>query len=214
MKTIHTILFLVTLQFVVGQNITLAQDSIRIQTQVKQKFKADPLKATMMAVVFPGLGQIYNKKYWKVPIVYAGFASLIYSVGFNSAQYNQYLKALQDFSDKNPQTTSYLKLGKLKTIDPKTYDPVLYPDTYSPSQKAYYEEGMLRGVDGYKRYRDLSYIGIAGWYLLTILDANVDASLTNFDVSKNLDITFSPMRQLLPDGFTVTGLNMQLLVLF
>lgn len=197
-----------------GQNITLAQDSIRIQTQVKQKFKADPLKATMMAVVFPGLGQIYNKKYWKVPIVYAGFASLIYSVGFNSAQYNQYLEALQDFSDKNPQTTSYLKLGKLKTIDPKTYDHVLYPDTYSPSLKAQYEEGMLRGVDGYKRYRDLSYIGIAGWYLLSILDANVDASLTNFDVSKNLDITFSPMRQLLPDGFTVTGLNMQLLVLF
>lgn len=197
-----------------GQNITFAQDSLRVQTQVKQKFKAYPLKATMMAVVFPGLGQIYNKKYWKAPLVYAGFASLIYSVGLNSAQYNQYLKALQDFSDKNPQTTSYLKLGKLKTIDPKTYDPVLYPDTYRPSQKAYYEEGMLRGVDGYKRYRDLSYIGIAGWYLLTILDANVDASLTNFDVSKNLDISFVPMRQLLPDGFTGTGLNMQILVLF
>lgn len=197
-----------------GQNITLAQDSLRVKTQVKQKFKADPLKATMMAVVFPGLGQIFNKKYWKVPIVYAGFASLIYSVGFNSAQYNQYLKALQDFSDKNPQTTSYLKLGKLKTIDPKTYDHVLYPDTYSPSLKAQYEEGMLRGVDGYKRYRDLSYIGIAGWYLLSILDANVDASLTNFDVSKNLDITFVPTQQILPGIFSGGGLNMSMMFTF
>ena len=197
-----------------GLDFTLAQDSILVKKHVTQKFKADPLKATMMAVVFPGLGQIYNKKYWKIPLVYAGFGSLIYSVGFNSQQYNLYLKALQDFIDNNPQTTSYLNLGTLKTVDPRTYDPVLYPDTYSPSQKAHYEEGMLRGVDGYKRYRDLSYIGIAAWYLISILDANVDASLTNFDVSDNLDISLGPMQQILPGGFTGVGLNMRLMITF
>jgi hypothetical protein len=214
LKTYHIIVFLIILQLPGWQHKTFAQDSIPAKKRLTQKYKADPLKATMMAVVLPGLGQIYNKKYWKIPLVYAGFGSLIYSVGFNSALYNQYLKALQDFTDNNPQTTSYLKLGTLTTVDPKTYDPVLYPDTFSPSQYAHYKEGMLRGVEGYKRYRDLSYIGIAGWYLLSILDANVDASLTNFDVSDNLDISLGPTQQILPGGFIGAGLNMRIMVVF
>lgn len=168
----------------------------------------------MMAVAFPGLGQIYNRKYWKVPLVYIGFGSLIYSVGFNSSKYIQYMKAYQDFKDKIPETASYLNLDVLKTVDPKTYDPVLYPDTYNPSSASYYEEGMLRGIDGYKRYRDLSYIGIAAWYLISILDANVDASLFNYDVSDNLDISFAPMQLALPSGFMGAGLNMRLMITF
>ena len=84
----------------------------------------------MMAVAFPGLGQIYNRKYWKIPLVYAGFGGLIYSVGFNSSNYNMYMKAYQDFTDAIQETDSYLKLIR---ADPSTYDPVLYPDTYDPS---------------------------------------------------------------------------------
>lgn len=197
-----------------NQQITFAQDSIPIPRPIKQKFKAEPLKATMMAVVFPGLGQIYNRKYWKVPLVYIGFGSLIYSVGFNSSKYIQYMKAYQDFKDNIPETASYLNLDVLKIVDPKTYDPVLYPDTYNPSSASYYEEGMLRGIDGYKRYRDLSYIGIAAWYLISILDANVDASLFNYDVSDNLDISFAPMQLALPSGFMGAGLNMRLMITF
>ena len=65
-------------------------------------------------------------------------------------------------------------------------------------------------VDYYKKYRDLSYIGIAAWYLVSILDANVDASLFNYDISDNLDITVAPVQVPLPGGFTGAGVNVSL----
>ncbi len=166
----------------------------------------------MMAVAFPGLGQIYNRKYWKIPLVYAGFGGLIYSAGSNSSNYNKYMKAYQDFTDAIPETVSYQDL--IQNDDPSTYDPVLHPDTYDPSTASYYRDGMLRMIDYYKRYRDLSYIGIAAWYLISILDANVDASLFNFDVSDNLDIAVVPKQLPLPGGFIGAGLNMSLCVTF
>jgi hypothetical protein len=79
---------------------------------------------------------------------------------------------------------------------------------------SYYEQGMLRMVDYYKRYRDLSYIGIAGWYLISILDANVDASLFNYDISPNLNITFVPMQISLPGGFIGAGISVDMKVNF
>jgi hypothetical protein len=193
------------------QHYIYAQDTLSVTKPVKPRFMAEPLKATMMAVVLPGLGQIYNRKYWKIPLVYAGFGALIYSVGKNSSNYNIYMKAYQDFTDAIPETNSYLRLIK---AEPSTYDPVLYPKTYVPSNASYYKDGMLRMVDYYKRYRDLSFIGIAGWYLISILDANVDASLLNYDISDNLDIAVFPMQLTLPGGYTGAGLNMNLKVTF
>jgi hypothetical protein len=73
---------------------------------------------------------------------------------------------------------------------------------------------MLQMVDYYKRYRDLSYIGIAGWYLISILDANVDASLFNYDISNNLNLTFVPVQMNLPGGFLGAGLCLDLKVNF
>ncbi len=160
------------------------------------------MKATMMAVVFPGLGQIYNRKYWKIPLVYAGFGGLIYALGFNSSHYITFIEAYQDYTDDIPATRRYEELPGLKGIDPATYDPVKNPETYS-----YYNDQMLRMVDYYKRYRDLSYIGIAGWYLISIIDANVDASLFNYDISDNLDIAVFPVQMPLPGGFIGTGIN-------
>jgi hypothetical protein len=160
----------------------------------------------MLAVSFPGLGQIYNRKVWKIPLVYAGFGALIYSVGFNSKNYNMYIKAYQDFTDNNPNTISY---QHLIAADPSSYDPVKDPSAYT-----YYREAMLRMVDYYKRYRDLSYIGIAGWYLVSILDANVDASLFNYDISPNLNLTLLPMQMSLPGGFIGAGLSVDLKVNF
>jgi hypothetical protein len=170
------------------------------------------MRATMLAVSFPGLGQIYNRKYWKIPVVYLGFGALVYSAGFNSKHYVQYLKGYLDLTDAIPQTNSYLKL--ITGIDPKTYDKVLYPSTYSASTYQAYSDAMLRMVDYYKRYRDLSYIGIAGWYLISILDANVDASLFNYDISNNLDITFVPMQLTLPGGYIGAGIGVDLKVNF
>jgi Family of unknown function (DUF5683) len=190
-----------------------AQDTITVAKPVKHRFKPETLKATMMAVTFPGLGQIYNRKFWKIPVVYAGFGALFYTAGFNSKNYNLYMKAYQDFTDAIKETNSYLKVIP-PTVDQKTYDPVVYPESYNPSTASYYKDGMLRMVDYYKRYRDLSYIGIAGWYLVSILDANVDASLFNYDISNNLDITLVPMQVPLPGGFIGAGVNVGLRVTF
>jgi hypothetical protein len=217
MKAIHKILILLILQLVCFQQIICAQDTVVVVNPVKQKgsaadtarvnrhprinFKPETLRATMMAVSFPGLGQIYNRKVWKIPVVYAGFGALIYAAGFNGKNYTLYMEAYQDFTDNKPSTNRYLKLDVFKTLDPASYDQVLHLSTYT-----YYKEGLLRILDYYKRYRDLSYIGIAGWYLISILDANVDASLFNYDVSPNLNLTLAPVQMTLPGGYMGAGL--------
>jgi hypothetical protein len=190
-----------------------SQDTIPFPKPVSQKprFKAEPMRATMLAVAFPGLGQIYNRSYWKIPLVYAGFGGLIYSANFNSGNYDKYMRAYQDFTDIIPETKSYQQVIR---AEPSTYDPVLYPETYDPSSASYYKDGLLRMVDYYKRYRDLSYIGIAGWYLLSVLDANVDASLFNYDISNNLDLAIYPSVLPLPGGFTGAGLNVGMTITF
>jgi len=167
----------------------VAQDTISLNRPQRVSFRAEPLKATMLAVAFPGLGQVYNRKYWKIPVVYAGFGGLIYSVGFNTDNYNKMIKAYQDFTDKIPETNSYVEL--IRWTEPSTYDPVLHPDTYIPANESWVRDNLLQAVDYYKKYRDLSYIGIAAWYLISVLDANVDASLMDFDVSEKLDLRFS-----------------------
>ncbi len=167
----------------------------------------------MLAVTFPGLGQIYNRKYWKIPIVYAGFGTLIYTASYNGKGYNLYMKAYQDFTDNILATDSYLKVIS-PLADRSTYDPLYNPTGYDPSTYAYYKNAMLQMIDYYKRYRDLSYIGIAGWYLLTILDANVDASLFNYDISNNLNLTFVPMQMMLPGGYMGAGLSLDLKINF
>ncbi len=163
----------------------------------------------MLAIAFPGLGQIYNRKYWKVPLVYAGFGGIVYAIHYNSSNYKTFIKAYQDFTDLIPETDSYLAL--IKNADPSTYDPVLYPDSYNPSNASWYRERMLRQVDYFRKYRDLSYIGIAAWFLVTVLDANVDASLSDFDISDNLGLAFKPV-QMPVYGQSLTGftVNMKL----
>ena len=215
MKTFQKILIILVLQlFCVQQNL-LAQDTIPLskpaEKPLKIRFKPEPLKATMLAVAFPGLGQVYNRKIWKIPLVYAGFGGLVYYLSYNSSNYNKFMQAYKDFTDTNPATDSYLKLIN---ANPYGYDPVLNPSTYVPSVASYYKDGLLRSVDYYKRYRDLSYIGIAAWYMLSILDANVDASLFNYDITDNLDITIFPAQVPLPGGFTGAGLNVDLKVVF
>ncbi|HLN21536.1 MAG TPA: DUF5683 domain-containing protein [Bacteroidales bacterium] len=195
------------LQLICPQADIVAQDTIPVTT--RKKFVADPMKATMLAVVFPGLGQIYNKKYFKVPFVYAGFGGLAYLITFNTNNYVKYMKAYQDFIDDIPETKSYLELDAFKDRDPASYDRITNIQNYTT-----YSEQMLRVVDYYKRYRDLSYIGIGVWYLVTILDANVDASLFNYDISDNLDVAVMPSQVPLPGGYLGAGVNVSLTVNF
>lgn len=145
----------------------------------------------MYAAALPGLGQIYNRKYWKVPIVYAGFGALGYAVTFNTKNYNEIMTAYQDFIDIIPETDSYIDL--LVNQNPAEYDPVLHPETYKEQTEAYVRTTLLSGVDYYRNYRDLSYIGIVAWYLFTIIDAHVDASLFDYDISDDLKASVLPV---------------------
>lgn len=156
----------------------------------EKRYLIEPVRSTMYAAALPGLGQIYNRKYWKVPLVYAGFGALGYAVTFNTRNYNKLIIAYQDFTDIIPETDSYIDL--LKALDPAEYDPVLHPETYNPSTEAWVRTQLINGVDYYRKYRDLSYIGIVAWYLITIIDAHVDASLFDYDVTDDLKATIRP----------------------
>ena len=125
-----------------------------------------PKKAALFSTALPGLGQVYNKKYWKVPIIYVGFGALAYSFQFNQSGYVKFRNAYKYRIDDDPLT-----------ID----DYPLYKDADLEMLQKYYH-----------RYRDLSAIGIAALYLLNIVDASVDAHLFTFDVSDDLTFQLHP----------------------
>jgi hypothetical protein len=167
----------------------------------------DPMKATMMSAVFPGGGQILNRKYWKLPIVYAGFGELLYAIKTNSDNYQMFYKGYVDFTDNIKETDSYVKFINM---DPATYDPVVHPETHTPANAIALEERMMRMIDYNKRNRDLSIILLGVWYFAQILDANVDASLLNYDVSDNLALKVSPQMFNLPGTYhPAAGMNLR-----
>jgi hypothetical protein len=188
-----------------------AQDTLKVAATKRKSIKIIPMKATMLSATFPGFGQIYNRKYWKVPLVYAGFGGLGYAAILNSKNYNKFTRAYQDFTDQIPETASYVNF--LKSADPKKYDPVRHPDTYLPAEASWVKDQLLLGVDYYKKYRDLSYIGIAVWYIISILDANVDASLSDYDIGENLNLTLAPI-QIPMYNFAVVGIDVSIKINF
>ena len=118
----------------------------------------------MLSVIFPGLGQAYNKKYWKLPIIYVALGGLGYSIVANNKQYYTYHNAL---------------LGRANGIG--VNDP--FPQ--------YSNDNLVTLKRYYRRFRDLSILGAGLIYVLQIIDANVDGHLTNFDVD-NISFNISP----------------------
>lgn len=186
------ILFVLLLPILINNN-TAAQADTLILGEAKKQRMVSPIKATMLAAAFPGMGQVYNRKYWKIPIVYAGFGALGYSIVFNTQNFNKYLSGYQDLTDDIAETDSYTDLLKNTPYTPEQIDKALESDDYDPQIAAWIEDQMKNAVYYYRRYRDLSYIGVALWYIITIVDANVDASLADFDVGDNLSINFEPV---------------------
>jgi hypothetical protein len=125
--------------------------------------KHSPKKASIYSAVLPGLGQIYNHKYWKVPIVYAGFGGFIYGVAYNSGKYQFYKEKYKYMLDNN--------LSEWEGIT------IRQAEVYK---------------DFHKRWRDLFSIGTAGFYVLQILDATVDAHLINYDISEDIALIIEP----------------------
>ncbi|MCD6565840.1 MAG: hypothetical protein J7K53_07835 [Bacteroidales bacterium] len=187
-----------------GKEEILPADSTMLQSH-------SPVKASLYSAIFPGLGQIYNKKYWKLPLVYGGFGVLGYSVTFNQTNFSKYKNAYLDFSDDIPETQSYLKVigGNLNPAD---FDPVLYPDTYDSKQEQWFKEQLEHNMDYYRRNRDLSYIGLVGLYLLNIVDATVDAHLFDYDIGNDLSMKIEP--RLMYAGRSMNTLGLQISIAF
>jgi len=135
-----------------------------------------PRKATIYSAALPGLGQIYNRKYWKVPLVYGGFAALGYFINFNNEKYIIYKQAYFDISDNDPTTSSYLKL-------------ITRPREELMGQ---YKEQLRTYKDYWRRNRDLLVISTAVFYALNIIDASVDAHFFKFDISDDLTLKWVP----------------------
>lgn len=157
------------------------QDSLaiaRIETEAPE-WEPVPRKATLLSLVFPGGGQIYNRKYWKLPVVYGGFMGCVYALTWNQGTYSDYQNAYVDIMDDDPETKSY-----------EDYLPPHYEiDT---SMEEWLKDTFKKRKDKYRRYRDLSIFSFAGMYVLSAIDAYVDAELSHFDISPNLSMRLSP----------------------
>jgi hypothetical protein len=163
-----------------GADATPPNANIKLSTEMSS-FKPKPGTAAWLAIV-PGLGQIYNRKYWKLPLVYGGFVGLAYGINWNGRYYSDYKQAYSDFIDEDPTTHSWIYML------PTGQD----PETVNSSS---FKNSLKSKMDLYRRYRDLCIIGIAGLYVLTIVDAFVDAQLFDFDISPNLTFNIEPTIQ-------------------
>lgn len=136
-------------------------------------------RAMWLALVLPGAGQIYNRKYWKLPIIYGGFVGCAYAMTWNGQMYHDYSQAYMDIMDDDPNTQSYnqfLHLGA--TIDASNIDR--------------YKEIFRKRKDKYRRWRDMGMFVMIGVYAFSVIDAYVDASLSEFDISDDLTLRVEP----------------------
>jgi hypothetical protein len=165
--------------FLIGTVSLFAQvkkDTVLVVKDTTALIEIDPLtpaKAAFYSAILPGLGQVYNKKYWKVPLVYGAIGTSLYFYIDNNKKYHDYRDAykrrLEGYND-----------DKYQFLD---------------------ESRLIAGQKFYQRNRDLSALFVVGFYVLNIIDANVDAALIQFNVNERLslrpeiypaDVTFKP----------------------
>lgn len=184
-------------QLVLKQKIGLP-DSLRAMVSGKDTLKRKailppkliPRKATLYSLALPGLGQAYNKQYWKMPFVYAGIGAIIYFLHDNNARYKHFLGPFLDSYDKE---TGLLKKG----IDPRSTEIEVYVKSQDQVRKLTLEQ-ITRGKDIYRRYRDLNWFLLAGGWALAAVEANVSAHLKTFDMSDDISLRVCPEIQLSP----------------
>ena len=144
----------------------------------KKVFIPNPTKATWLALVIPGGGQIYNRKYWKLPIIYGGFAGCAYALTWNGKMYKDYMQAYKDASKGN--------------WDASSINDLLPPGYVKKVPQTQIVETLRKRKDTYRRYRDLSIFAFIGVYLISVIDAYVDAELSNFDITPDLSMRIEP----------------------
>lgn len=142
-------------------------------------FIPDPQRALWLSLVLPGAGQIYNRKYWKLPIVYGGFLGCIYALTWNNQMYRDYSQAYLDIMDDDPNTKSY------EAMLPINYD--------ITGREERFKVIFKNKKNYFRKYRDMSIFAFIGVYLLSVVDAYVDAELSSFDISKDLSLKVEPV---------------------
>lgn len=147
--------------------LVLASPLLAQRDSLDWRARHSPTKATVLSAVLPGAGQIYNRKYWKAPIAWAGLGTCAYFIQENTREYRRYKDAYIAIVDGDPATTDE------------------FEGRFSASQ-------LLRATDTYRRWRDISYIALGAVYLLNVVDASVDAHFVRFDVSPDLSASLGP----------------------
>jgi hypothetical protein len=184
---------LIVVSYIGGAQIVDA-DTITVIDNEELVEEHSPKKAAIYSAVLPGWGQAYNKKYWKIPIIYAGFGTIGYFIYWNNDNYKTYKLAYNDLTDGNPNEGSHLDL----VPD--------WIDLDNPSDYESFRTALIKSQDYYRRNRDLLIIGMVGFYGLNIIDASVDAHLFNFDISEDLSMNWQPTMQSI-NYQTVYGFN-------
>ncbi|NDV94998.1 hypothetical protein D0T84_08720 [Dysgonomonas sp. 521] len=161
------------------------------------EFKPDSKKAVIYSAIFPGGGQIYNRKYWKLPIVYGGALGLTYAITWNGSRYSEYSQAYKDLVLGTG--TSYLDFG------------VSQSDVDSNKQR--YVDLFKKKKDFFRRNRDLAIIISVGVYALCMIDAYVDAQLYDFDMSPDLSMRIQPMIWM-PTSYSKASFGVQWIINF
>ncbi len=142
-------------------------------------WRPDTKRAMWLALVLPGAGQIYNRKYWKLPFIYGGFVGCTYAITWNNQMYHDYSQAYMDIMDDDPNTQSYNQFLHLGA-------------TINESNIERYKEIFRKRKDKYRRWRDLEAFVMIGIYAFSVIDAYVDASLSEFDISDDLSLRIEP----------------------
>ncbi len=158
----------------------MADSLIKSTLKIKEKphFQPDPIRSMWLALVFPGGGQIYNRKYWKLPIIYGGYLGCAYALTWNNQMLKDYSQAYLDIMDSDPNTKSYEKML------PMGYDITGKEDRF--------KEIFKNKKNHFRRFRDMSIFAFAGVFLISVVDAYVDAELSSFDISQDLSLHMEP----------------------
>ena len=174
---------------VTSDTITAKADTLEASTDTLKYLKHSPSKAALYSALVPGLGQIYNKKYWKLPIIYVGLGVAGYYLQRNLKLYRQYLKGYQAFSNNNLDTAAIRNIPLINQYTNKLGALQFYTDTY-------------------RTYRDWSYFAVSLIYVLNIINASVDAYFFYYDISDNLSLKVKPTLLNTVGNYSVVGLKL------